>query len=359
MEQNHGDMYAYILESKDITHTILKQQDDIFKEVEQYCEKHCIEQIYLIGSGTSYHAALSAKTFLEKILEIKVFVNYPTVFMEDAIFNKHTLVMGISHAGKSASTISGLQRAHAMGLPTVALSAEKQTPIYEHADCALSIEIGEELAGPKTKGYIGSIVTLLVFGIRMAFKQKKIKKEKVEEYERRILQNVDTIPDIAAATCTWYEQHKKELKSCRRLYVIGYGQCLGSMMEGTLKILEAVRYSVQGYEMEEFMHGIYHAIDSETFLLYMGCNGPCYERILRLKRYFEKERTTHNFLLTSKDGGEKDFVFPFTNDDDFAGLQYVVPMQVLAKKLSLDLGIDCNIPSDPNFHKKMESYLYK
>ena len=38
-------------------------------------------------------------------------------------------------------------------------------------------------------------------------------------------------------------------------------------------------------------------------------------------------------------------------------LQYIVPMQVLARKLSLDLGIDCNIPSDPQFHFKMNSYL--
>ena len=53
----------------------------------------------------------------------------------------------------------------------------------------------------------------------------------------------------------------------------------------------------------------------------------------------------------------KDLVFPFTDDQEFAVLQYIVPMQVLARKLSLDLGIDCNIPSDPQFHFKMNSYL--
>ena len=35
-------------------------------------------------------------------------------------------------------------------------------------------------------------------------------------------------------------------------------------------------------------------------------------------------------------------------------MEYVVPLQVIARKLSLDLGIDCNISSDPNFHKKWE-----
>ena len=41
-----------------------------------------------------------------------------------------------------------------------------------------------------------------------------------------------------------------------------------------------------------------------------------------------------------------------------ASMEYVVPLQVIARKLSLDLGIDCNISSDPNFHKKMGSYTY-
>ena len=39
-------------------------------------------------------------------------------------------------------------------------------------------------------------------------------------------------------------------------------------------------------------------------------------------------------------------------------MEYVVPLQVIARKLSLDLGIDGNIASDPDFHKKMGSYTY-
>ena len=64
------------------------------------------------------------------------------------------------------------------------------------------------------------------------------------------------------------------------------------MMEGTLKICEAVRYSVQGFELEEFMHGIYHCIDEDTYMLYVCSKGQYYDRILRLKRYFEEDIVT-------------------------------------------------------------------
>ena len=77
--------------------------------------------------------------------------------------------------------------------------------------------------------------------------------------------SADAIPDIAEATSKWYLQNRNDLMKCRRLYVIGYDNCLADMMEGTLKICEAVRYSVQGFELEEFMHGIYHCIDAVSY----------------------------------------------------------------------------------------------
>ena len=124
--------------------------------------------------------------------------------------------------------------------------------------------------------------------------------------------------------------------------------------------MEAVRYSVTGYELEEFMHGIYHAIDQDTYIIYLGSKGKHFERMVRMMKYFAEERGAHNYMITSNPDIEegKNFVYPFVNSEYFASMEYVVPMQVLARKLSLDLGIDCNIPSDPQFHKKMGSYTY-
>lgn len=47
-----------------------------------------------------------------------------------------------------------------------------------------------------------------------------------------------------------------------------------------------------------------------------------YDRILRLKRYFEEERHSHNFLITHENtNNSKDLVFPFTDDQEFAVLR--------------------------------------
>mgnify|MGYP003080081462 FL=1 len=155
-------------------------------------------------------------------------------------------------------------------------------------------------------------------------------------------------------------KNAENLKKCRRLIVLGYESCMSAMLEGTLKILEAVRYSVVGYEMEEFMHGVYHSIDQDTYLLYLGCPGKHYQRMVNMMKYFGERDHAHNYMVTSEKEQEskENFVYPFQNDPYFASMEYVVPLQVIARKLSLDLGIDCNISSDPNFHKKMGSYTY-
>ncbi len=361
MQEKNWDMYDYILESKDAVRNIVEQQDGIFADALAYLKDRDIEQVYILGSGTSYHAAVAAKNVVEDALGVKVINMYPMEFVDnERVFNTKTLVVGISHAGRSSSTIAALDKARELGLLTISMTAERERPIVDHADCTVYIEIGDEFAGPKTKGYIGSIATIAMLGVKLAVQQGRLSEAEKKGLEDRMLATSDRIPDIAARAWDWYKANAEDMKKCRRLIVLGYESCMSAMLEGTLKILEAVRYSVTGYELEEFMHGVYHSIDKDTYMLYLGCPGKHYQRMAAMKKYFEAERGTHSYMVSSDEGqsGPASFVYPFQNDRYFASMEYVVPLQVIARKLSLDLGIDCNLSSDPDFHKKMGSYTY-
>ena len=361
MENRDWDMYQYILESRSAVRGIVEKQQEILEDALEYCGGKDIAQIYILGSGTSYHASVAAKKVIEDKLGIKVMTMYPMEFVDnELVFNINTLVIGISHAGRSTSTIRALDKAREQGLMTIAMTAERDRPITEHGDCSVYIEIGSEFAGPKTKGYIGSIATLALLGLNLAVKKGKITESEKDAIVRSMVETTDNIPDIAEKAWAWYRENAEELKKCRRLIVLGCESCMSAMLEGTLKILEAVRYSVTGYELEEFMHGVYHSIDKDTYLLYIGKPGKHYNRMVHMMDYFEKRTGAHNFMVTSdtSQAGEKNFIYPFHNNEYFASMEYVVPLQVIARKLSLDLGIDCNASSDPDFHRKMGSYTY-
>ena len=142
MKRDYGDMYQYILESKKAVRNIISNHEEIFHDAIEYFFNGNYEQIYVIGSGTSYHAALAAKNLMEKVLQMKVFASYPIVFKDERIFNKNTLVMGLSHAGMSASTIAGLDKAKANGFASIAKTAEKGRPVEHHGDVKLYVDIG-------------------------------------------------------------------------------------------------------------------------------------------------------------------------------------------------------------------------
>lgn len=362
MSNKNWDMYDYIIESKDAVRRIVENKESILQSAVKYYFSRKVSRIYIVGSGTSYHAGMAAQSIIEKLLNVPVFVQYPMNFKDqEFLLDSDTLVLGISHAGRSTSTILALDKAIEKGFATIALTAEEDTPILEHAESSLDIAIGPEYAGPKTKGYIGTVATLVLFALEVALQERKISNLEYENYVSEMLETTDNIPKIAEASVQWYNENKEDLLQSRRIIIVGYEQCKSALLEGTLKVLEAVRYSVTGYELEEFMHGVYHSITADTHMFYLGFPGQYYQRMINMRNYFEEERGNKNYVITSDSSLRNDkenLVFDFKNDTYFASLEYVVPFQVLARKLSLDLGIDCNVSSDPNFHMKMGSYTY-
>jgi glucosamine 6-phosphate synthetase-like amidotransferase/phosphosugar isomerase protein len=356
------DIYNYILESADTVKKIIAEKEETLRDALDYLAGKDIRRFVVLGSGTSYHACVAAKKSMAKSLRIPVECMYPLDFKDGEIVRQEgTAVIGISQAGRSTSTILALKRAKELGYYTIACTSEADTPVQAEGDCWLHLNVGEELSGPKTKGFIGSIAELALFAAMLAVRTGRMTEEEEQALEQRLTASSENIPDIAAKAKTWAENNLDELSKCRRLVIVGYESCIGAMMEGSLKILEGVRCSVTGYQMEEFMHGIYHSIWENDYIIYLAKPGEYYSRLKGMLRYFDIERNAHQFVVTSDKeflDNTHAFVYPFKDDEDFASMEYVVPLQVITKVVSQNLGIDCNIPSDTKFHQKMGSYQY-
>ena len=115
---------------------------------------------------------------MEKVLQMKVFASYPIVFEDRRIFNKNTLVMGLSHAECRHQRLRGLDQAKANGFGTIAIIV-KRKPVEHHGD--VRIMLIWKGAGPKTKGYIGSIVTFMIFALKVALRQEKITQDEFDD----------------------------------------------------------------------------------------------------------------------------------------------------------------------------------
>ena len=354
-------MYDYICETPIVLTDIIKRRKEITKEFVEFYQDKTIDQIYVIGSGTSYHAGLSAKAYLDEILNIKVFICYPTLFeRNEKIFNKNTMVIGVSQGGQSLSTVAGLDSAVNRGLYTAALSENPTALIFEHADTKTRLFVGNEKCGAKTKGYAGTTLTLMMMLTEWAIEKGIVTEDVAQDYFQRMFRVIANMEMITAEATKWYGRIKEEFLPAKRIIVVGYDGMYADVLEGALKILETVRQGVTGYDIEEFFHGIYNSITETSHIFYLASKGDYKPRVEKLVNILN-EWTPHHYVIASPEGlfkdSSKNLVCDFTEDPLFSPWEYIIPLQVVACLAPQDLGINPDIPKDPEFHKKIGSKI--
>ena len=352
-------MYDYILEERRVLEQIVSDRARIAEAFCRYMTSHEVDEIVISGSGTSYHAALAVRAFLENILRIRVRAEYPMMFKDlQTIYDPATLFIGISQGGQSQSTVDAMKKAKRLGVATAGISENNQAEIFKSADIRIVMECGPELSVAKTKGYVATMAILFVLGIEAAKARGNVSSEQCREYIRRLETVVANYDRIIPAATQWVNGIRAELARSRRIVVLGYKNQYANVLEGALKMLETMRFGIYGYDIEEFFHGIYNSIDGNTTLIYLASEGEYQTKVVALKKVLE-ETTKHQYVISKGIAGyvpdQRDCILPFMDDEVFSVFEYILPMQIIASLVPYDLGIDPFTASDPQFHAKMKS----
>lgn len=351
-------MYEYIQETPKILQNILDHRKEYTKDFVKNFVENKYEKVILIGSGTSYHGSLSTRAFMERTLQIPVDANYPLLYINfTSVFNQKTLVIGTSQGGESKSTIQGLDYSRENGCYTVSLTEQgKDSKLAQHSDLALKFNCGEkELAGPKTKGYQAQMLNLILLALETGLEMQTITLDYYNEVIDRIQKTINNLNHVIEESVKWYNRNRDEFKIGKRMIVVGYENNYGNVLEGRLKIEEALRYGIEGYELEEFFHGIYHSIDENVHLVYLAHKNEHTERAVAL-RNFLKDYTPHQFMIGNLNSDNiQDLSIDFVDDPEFCIFEYIIPLQIIAFFCSKDLGINANIPKIVGFHYIMGS----
>lgn len=351
-----GDSLQYILQTPHILSDILSRQKSIFSESCDALVGKEMTELYVTGSGSSYHSAVSSARFLQKILGIRVLPVYPVDFMEEMeVIDPNAVLIGISQQGTSVAVIEALDKMRQSGRFAISVTGEYDTEITRHGDANIYIECGYEDAGATTKGYTASVLTLILFGLQLARQRGIQTNEEYGLYQIRIKKIIDNMEQVLTQSREWCEKQRNSLLRCNNLIVIAGGNQKPLSLEAVLKFSETCRFPVRGYGAEEFMHGMYNAVDPQTEFLYMFPSGG-YElqRMQKLYYYYEHQGYKQYVLnLNSAKGLSGCFV----NDEDFSVLEFALPIQMLFVLTSRGKGIDLNVPKDPDFHKYMKSKI--
>ena len=295
------------------------------------------DRIYLVGSGTSYHACASASARMEELLGREVSVTAPSCL--GRVYAKKPLFIAVSQGGRSTNTVSAVKAMREKGYPVVTLTDPADTPVGQAANLALHLAADMELVGPKTRGFTATVLTLYLLALEAARGTNRISEEDYQK-DIRILERMTVRGEEWLNRCqTFYLRNKETLKSADHYLFAGKGTRGKVAQEDALKILETLCFPANGYEYEELLHGPACSTD-ETLALFLYLSGD--EDDARMQQTVEIiGRATPNCYLISHDAskeGDKILYLPGCEEEWLSPFSDILMGQLIAAQLTGEMG---------------------
>lgn len=208
-------------------------------------------RVFLVASGTSYHASLVAATFFNSLAGVAVFPCNPGMFRSMYLntLQPRDLLVGITQSGETKDLVDIFQdvRARVPGLRRISLVNNENSRIpQELSEFYLPILCGPEIAVAATKSFLNQVAILYVLAATFSLT------------ERKIAANLERAKELIAETLRMCEADVEEaavrLHLEPSLHILGTG-LIGLAREGALKIREVVLNHAEGYDAAEFKHG--------------------------------------------------------------------------------------------------------
>jgi glutamine---fructose-6-phosphate transaminase (isomerizing) len=229
--------------------TIIKYRDRLVK-----CLSQCGKmggRIYVVASGTSYHAAMTGSYFFNNLSEVSIITANPGTFRSGFInsLDDGDIVIGVSQSGETKDLVDIFNdiklKKKKIDLVTI-VNNENSTLPQEKSDFYLPIMCGSEIAVAATKSFISQIALFYVLAAMIRNDEEDVMDNlrKIKYFMEFTLNNID-IPVSDTA-------YKLFMKSS--MHILGTS-LTGLAKEGALKIREVVLNHTEGYDSAEFKHG--------------------------------------------------------------------------------------------------------
>lgn len=236
--------------------------------------------ITIVACGTSWHAALIGKYWIEKICRVPVSVELGSEFRyRDPIVDKKTLLIAISQSGETADTLAAVQLARSKGAKVVSICNVLDSSISRASDATLYTHAGLEIGVASTKAFTAQLVVLQMFALALGKRLKKVSSEFLRE-------RIDELCKLPGYLRTTLAEHNK-VKDIAEKYVaasqvlfIARGVHFPVALEGALKLKEISYIHAEGFAAGELKHGPIALVDYGVPVLAIAAKEDTYEKIM-------------------------------------------------------------------------------
>ena len=307
-----------------------------------------LKRVVLVGMGTSMHAAMVGRHWIESLARVQAdFDNSSEFRYRDPVIGEDTLVVSISQSGETADTLAAMGEAALRGARQLTLCNYEGTQATRIADGTIFIRSGLEVSVAGSKTFTCSLLSLYMLALHLGATREVLSHADL----RRLIGELAQLPHLIG---TQLEDESPYVDLARKyalhpdfLY-LGRGSQFPIAMEGALKLKEISYIHAEGYPAGEMKHGPISLLDENMPVVALIPQGPLYEKMLNSVSEANARGARVIAIATEGDtliaDHAEDVVYVPEVSEMLSPLVTVVPVQLLAYHIAARRGVDVDQP---------------
>jgi glucosamine--fructose-6-phosphate aminotransferase (isomerizing) len=308
-----------------------------------------IERIFLVACGTSWHAALVAKYWIEKYANIPVEVDIASEFRyRHLLIDKRVLTVAISQSGETADTLAGIRVAKELGSKIITVCNVVGSTMTREADGTIYTHAGPEIGVASTKAFTSQLAALFLFTLYLGQRRGVLSRELSLELGRALIDLAQLIEKKLEPLQQEIQLLIEEFYNCRDFLFVGRGVNFPIALEGALKLKEISYIHAEGYASGELKHGPIALIDKEMPVLGLVPQDDVYQK--SISNIEEIKARQGRIILIGTEGDEHlktitdDVIYLPAVHESMNPILYTIPAQLLSYEIATRRGCDVDQP---------------
>ena len=308
-----------------------------------------VRNVQIVACGTSYHAGMVARYWLEGLAGIPCQVEVASEFRyRKVVVQPDTLFVSISQSGETADTLAALRNGKQLGfLGSLAICNVGISSLVRESDLTLLTQAGPEIGVASTKAFTTQLVALMLLTLSLGQVHGTLE-EGVEAELVAELRRLPTRLGEALAMDTTIERIAELFAEKHHTLFLGRGAQFPVAMEGALKLKEISYIHAEAYPAGELKHGPLALVDKDMPVVTVAPNNELLEK---LKSNLQEVRARGGELVVFADEQSQLSNGPGTHVvamphiiDALAPILYTIPLQLLSYYVAVLKGTDVDQP---------------
>ncbi len=363
---NHAS--SSIIEKGDFRHFMIKEIFDQPKAVEDtFCSVYDkekgtintknipfdlskISRVSIVACGTSLHAAMVARYWIEQYAKLPVDVDSSSEFRyRNPVLDKDALTVFVSQSGETADTLAALRYCKKQGVKTISMVNVPASTIAREADFVLQTMAGPEVSVASTKAFTTQLALFAALTLALAQERKVMTRKEVKKMADMLFDLPSVMQDFLKESDSIEKIAKDIMHNAVNALYIGRGSSYPIALEGALKLKETSYIHAEGYSAGEMKHGPIALVDQGLPIIVVAPPDKYFEKTLSNMQEIVARGGKVIFVSNKKGvSAAKKYVkasiqMPEVNTF-VAPILYSLPMQISAYYTALLKGTDMDQP---------------